>query len=146
LPLGPVVVGLGLWWLMAPDPRFANALFWLLPVAALLGLVATAERGGIGRVPAAGWLGLALIANLHLGIWAVRHARTLGDISFGGWKPILPAAYTDRVTESGLVVHTFRYDPQELIWDGPLPATPDFNPKLRLRDPEHRAAGFTVRP
>ncbi len=139
----PLATGLHFWWFTAPDPRFAHAQPWLLPLAALLLLAAVAAPRLARPLPPVVFLVLAVVVHLHFALWVVRHPERLTDVSRAGWQPILPAGFTPRPTASGLVVHTYRYHPDELIWDGPRPATPDYNPRLRLRDPDRPELGFT---
>jgi hypothetical protein len=145
LPVVPLVTGLAFWWCTAPDPRFANALIWLLPVVALVALAAAVRARWAWRLGGAMLVLVVVATNLHFVIWVARYAEKWGDISTTGWRPVLPAGYTDRMTDSGLVVHTYRYHPAELIWDGPRPATPEFNPRLRLRVPDQPDFGFMVK-
>jgi hypothetical protein len=144
-PLAPIFSGLVFWWFTAPDPRFANALLWLLPIGALAALAATSEARLRYRPSAPVLVALAILANLHFGNWIIRHPASLRDFSTTGWQPVLPAGYTPRATASGLIVNTYQYRPEQLIWDGPRPATPDYNPRLRLRVPDQPEFGFTVR-
>jgi len=139
----PLATGLLFWWFTAPDPRFAHAQPSLLPLAALLLLAAVAAPRLARPLPPVVLLALAVAVHLHFALWVVRHPERLADISRAGWQLILPAGFTPRHTASGLVVHTYRYHPDELIWDGPRPATPDYNPRLRLRDPDRPELGFT---
>jgi hypothetical protein len=141
----PVGTGLIFWWITAPDPRFANALLWLLPIAALIALAANVRARLVFRPSASVVVVLIVLCNAHFALWVVRHPESLRDISWVGWQPVLPPGFTPRATASGLRVNTYRYNPKELIWDGPRPATPDFNPRLRLRVPDKPEFGYTTR-
>ena len=144
-PVVPIAAGIIFWWFTAPDPRFANAQLWLLPIAALLALTAIADARLDYRPSATVIAALVLLTNTHFLHAVVRHPERLRDISVAGWQPVLPPGFTPRPTTSELVVNTYRYSPEELIWDGPRPATPDFNPRLRLRVPDQPEFGFTTR-
>ncbi|HEY5227016.1 MAG TPA: hypothetical protein VIJ19_00675, partial [Opitutaceae bacterium] len=142
--LAPVAAGLAFWAVTAPDIRFANALIWLLAAGAALALMgAAAQRWqqGVGVLV----LLVALACNGEFIAWGTGHLSSLRDISLSGWQPILPSSYVARRTASGMVVLYYTGAPDGLIWDGPIPATPDFNPALAFRDPQRPGAGFRVK-
>jgi hypothetical protein len=145
VPVVPLATGLIFWWFTAPDPRFANATFWLLPVAGLVGLVAVIGDRFSLRPGVVVWCLVVTVSNLHFARWVGQNSGRLFEVATTGWEPLLPPGFTPRVTDGGLVVNTYRYHPSELIWDGPRPATPDFNSRLRLRVPDRPEFGFTVK-
>jgi hypothetical protein len=145
LPIAPVLAGLAFWLFTAPDPRFANALVWLLAAASVLAFIRAAARRLTPRRGALVVLAAALAANAHFALWSAAHAPSLREVSLRGWQPLIAPRFTPVRTYSGLVVFTYTYTADGLIWDGPLPATPEFNPRLALRVPGAPQDGFTLR-
>lgn len=140
----PLVAGLVFWFLTAPELRFASAMFLLLPVTALLLLLAVAQNRMKPKL-FAGLVGLVLVAgNLHLFHFIYQNSWVLRWVAKSGWENITQVAIEEKVTKSGLHVFTPREGDQ--CWDTKLICTPNFNRNLRQRDPEHLEAGFTVRP
>jgi hypothetical protein len=145
LLLVPVVAGLGFCMALAPDPRFANALPWLLPATlalVFLGAVGQWRPRYLG-VPLI--LTVAVILNGEFAGWGVVHRRELREVTLTGWQPMWPSFFVPRRTDSGVLVLTYTQLVDGLIWDGPIPATPEFNPALCYRDPRHESAGFKVK-
>jgi hypothetical protein len=83
-----------------------------------------------------------LVVNLRLILSVVENFSSIQDISTSGWEPIKARPLARKETSSGLVV----FIPQrtDQCWDAPLPCTPYFNDRLRLRIPGNLASGFTV--
>jgi hypothetical protein len=138
----PVVIGLLFWFFTAPDPRFAQALFWCLSLSsAVLFLCAVQpllQKRGFMVVMCV----VFIIANLHFIRNAVLMRYSLKEISSSGWHSIMTVPLIQKTTSSGLVVFTPKQGGS--CWDSPLPCTPYFNPNLRLRIPGKLASGFTV--
>jgi hypothetical protein len=76
-------------------------------------------------------------------LWAASNPRALLDISTTGWRPEFSPNFSPRRTLSGLTVYSFWLD--RPIWNGPIPATPEFNPRLALRVPGKLESGFMVK-
>jgi hypothetical protein len=85
LPLG---VGLVVWFILAPDPRFAHALFWLASIGASMVLLATlwplvSPKWFIAIVAM-----VFMIANGRLGMHLVQNVSRYEDISTTGPYPL----------------------------------------------------------
>jgi hypothetical protein len=134
----PPVVGLLYWFFTAPDPRFATALFFILCTCSLV-LLLLSVRNMTGRRVYLVLLCIAFtVANCHL----PKYLKNSNVISLSGWHPVRNVPLDIRVTSSGLSVYTPRLGYQ--CWDSPLPSTPRFEPRLRLRTPGRMASGFTI--
>jgi hypothetical protein len=143
LLLLPIVAGLIYWFVMAPDPRYAGALFWLFALGSVLVCLSHVHYLFPKRLFAFVACMLFLGMELLLIRSFFRHPDLFTDISTIGFYPIATAPMVQKSTHSGLVVYT----PQaadDRCWDAPLPCTPYFNPNLRLRDTD-LASGFTVK-
>jgi hypothetical protein len=119
------------WLIVAPQPRFGNALFWLAAGAVIANACRLMDRHGV-RVVAI----VLVVALFGLGVNVIRFVlewhRDAG--------PVRHAVVEVRTTDSGLPVYTPVGDAR--VWDAPLPCTPYFNPKLRLRVAGDVARGF----
>ncbi|MCC6156764.1 MAG: hypothetical protein IT350_01840 [Deltaproteobacteria bacterium] len=123
------------WYVMAPDPRFAAAMFWVLGAIGVLMISGsepeTPQRTGMAVGVIAGAVGILIITHvftpgLHVGV------RTLPDVKI-----------EMKSTASGLEVVL---PPDELCWNGPLLCMPRLDIRLRLRRAENLGAGFSARP
>ncbi len=133
LPALPILVA---WFFNAPDPRFALAPLWLLPIA----LVAWALPSADGRRPdgnaktgAIASASLAVVLLLTVGL--VAHKGVFWPIVSNGsgplgTEPVPGAAVVPFVTKSGLQI--YRPAHGELCWRVLL-CTPKPDPHLRLR-------------
>ena len=136
------MVGLAFWFFTSPDPRFANALFFLLAYGAAL-LVLCALLPLLSRRGFAVVLVVILVAaNFFLVKYAIGR-YSYKDISLSGWQPETTVPLVEKWTTSGLGVYT-PADGGDQCWDAPLPCTPYFNQDLRLRVPGDLGAGFMV--
>lgn len=141
----PMMLGLAYWFVTAPDPRFAHALFWLLPLSSALLLLSSVRATLSRRALLVAICVVFVLANLHLARLAVSRRGAIKDISVSGWCPVKEVPLIKKVTRSGLVVYTPEGTPgKDQCWDSPIPSTPYFNPDLRLRTPGNMAAGFIV--
>lgn len=145
LLLLPVVTGLGFSMALAPDPRFANALPWLLPATLALVFLGAVGQWRPRYLGAPLILTVAVLLNGEFVGWGVAHRRELREITLTGWQPMWPSFFVPRRTDSGVLVFTYTQLVDGLIWDGPIPATPEFNPALRYRNPRDESAGFSVK-
>ncbi|MEP6893734.1 MAG: hypothetical protein ABI927_08150, partial [Gaiellaceae bacterium] len=145
LPALPMLV---IWFVNAPDPRFALAPLWLLPI----GLVAWAlpERGerrwqSTTKTGALAYFGLAcaLLVSValvgHKGVYRPIVSNGTGAL---GTEPVPGAAVVPFITRSGLEIS--QPASGELCWRVFL-CTPHPNPDLRLRGVGIRD-GFSVEP
>jgi hypothetical protein len=137
----PSSVGLGFWFLTAPDPRFAQATLWIFALNILLFPFLTG--GGFSRsMGLLAVLLLTLVAAFEIGIGVVRLAKERKRLpnSVGGKVDLL-----ERRTDSGLTV----WVPKSVYEPGfaQLISTPPdrFNSRLELRGPTLRD-GFRIRP
>lgn len=129
LGLLPVLAGLAFWFYLAPDTRFADGLFWLLPLAVFICYLANetsieARRNMLLLATFVMCLPLALSASPVL--------TQIVNFSDCGWRPIKKAPLIERVTAQGLKFYIPRESNQQ-GWDSPLPGTPYFDPTLQLR-------------
>jgi hypothetical protein len=128
--LVPTVLTLMLWFFAAPDPRFAYAPLWLLPIVFL------ASRPIDHRL-AAVCTYIAVAAVVIGGAW--RPVTSPGDGPFGSFEPPTPAVLTSR-TATGLIVRRPVRD--DRCWRVPLCA-PSVKARLRLRGKDV-ASGFRM--
>jgi hypothetical protein len=140
--LAPVLFGLIYWFITAPDPRFANALFSCLSLSTTL-LLLTAIQPLVQKYVFVAIICVGtIVANVHSFDEIVKHQRDFQKISAAGWYPVKTVPLVKKTTVSGLVVSIPAKD--DRTWDSPLPAAPNFNPSLRLRVPGQLSSGFTV--
>jgi hypothetical protein len=138
----PSVIGLLYWFFTAPNPRFANALFFITLISFGLLLLSSVWLPSRRRTAYMVTCLVFLASNLNIASYVVKHKWAVKSISFSGFHPVKKVPLVRRVTLSGLVVYTPKTGDQ--CWDSPLPSTPYFNPRLRLRNPKSMASGFTV--
>ena len=145
--LPPVLTGLAYWFVTAPDPRFAHALFGCLTLSGVVLLLSTSQPLLSKRRWAVVMAGLFLVANLHVFSAAIKAGSTVKNISLSGWWPVPTVPLTQRTTASGLVIFTPENPASNQCWDSPLPCAPSvrFNPDLGLRISGKLASGFSVR-
>jgi hypothetical protein len=142
LLLAPVIVGLAYWFLTAPDPRFAHALFFCFAIAAALIFLGSVQPLTSSRAFAIILCAVLALTYRGLARQAIRERATLAQISVDGWQPLPTARLIARTTTSGLPILTPAKGDQ--CWDAPLPCTPYFRADLRERVPGRLASGFTV--
>ena len=154
----PLLVSITVWFLAAPAPRYAMAIFWiaaaLISAGALDGSPRLKDRGQVIRV-------LTFIAVLGVTPLVVMplvdpHPRIRRQSALrrmlwsdfllpGGdsWFYTAPLKATGRlvVTETGLRVTV----PDNRCWDIPPPCTPNPAPNVWLREPNDLQSGFVVR-
>jgi hypothetical protein len=148
VPWAVSAVGLACWFLMAPDPRFAEGILFgvaLLPSSAALLRLVPAPLPTRRVVPVA-----VAAALLVLGaVGAIEGLRTAKGISHRpGWiappAPTVPPVETRR-TRSGLEIQVPLNG--DRCWDAPLPCTPFFREDLAAqRDSRGRFRSFTLQP
>lgn len=139
----PIIVSLIFWFFTAPDPRFANASFMLLPVTSVVLLLNLIQNRMNRKVFMVIVCAVFIISNLQLLWFAYLNRWTLLDVSTSGFQPVRQVALEEKVTECGL--HLFLPVSGDQCWDARLPCTPHFKKALCLREPPDMAAGFWVR-
>lgn len=140
VPWATAAGGVALWFLLAPDPRFAIG--YLLAVGAVpLAFAATrtrlASRRGVREAIAAVAVGL----SVHLAsCWGLRDVllRDHTDVPLAAWPPLPLSRTTVRTTASGLVVRVPVEGDQ--CWNAPIPCAPTLDPRLAYD------GGFVKRP
>jgi hypothetical protein len=140
----PILLGLIYWFITAPDPRFANAIFWLLPIGTAMVLLACLYRVLDRRVFLVIVCFIFIIVNVRISMNVFADRNSFKQISLSGWYPVPIVPIIEERTNSGLIL----YEPEkgDQAWDAPLPNTPRFNADLRLIIPGNLASGFTVKP
>jgi hypothetical protein len=129
--LAPVMLTLVLWFVFAPNPRFAYGPIWLVPI---LLLACRPPSRGIAIF----FTGVVLAAVVIGDAW--RPVTKHGDGPLGSFDPPTPAVAAFR-TDSGLIVNYPLGD--DRCWRVLL-CTPSPNPHLRLRGRDI-ASGFRAR-
>ena len=120
----PVVVSLVMWFFTAPEPRYLGSITWLLPLAVPLSLLSEAS------LLSSGLIGLSLCVNY----------AALGNLRYNtqwAWKKRAPGFPEIRKVELKEVDNTFGihlYHPKagDQVFDAPLPAARENQPKLKL--------------
>jgi hypothetical protein len=135
----PVVAGILYWFFTAPDPRFAHALFLLLPFSAFLILMSCLYEL-TGNT-------LALVLNIGIFLICMFYLFPINELNlmanFPAYQAIPSSALVEKKTDSGLVIYVPVKGDQ--CWDSPLPCTPYFVAELRVRVPGKITSGFTQR-
>jgi len=133
-----VVPALGVllfWFVTAPDPRFAGALFWYMAAGSLS--VAGARTCSSRKALTVS--GLSLMVTILLTLPRSKIIRPGPD---GGFYPIPQVQVHTFKTNSGLTL--FVPNNGDQCWDAPLPCTPYPNSNLRLRTDGNIAAGVAM--
>lgn len=126
----PILIGLTFWFLLAPDVRFANSLFWILPVAGTITLFKILGKSGklqIGII-----LFAFIVINANSAYFLVRNPMILVSFPRQGFAPIPVANLIQKKTLSGLKI--FSPSEGQQCWNSKLPCTPYFNPELNFTD------------
>lgn len=139
LLLLPVTGGLVFWFFTAPDPRFAHAIFLILPLAAAAPLIAKFNSLHLKR---AALITLSVIVSFPYLLWIFLDPINLWRISNVGFQPVRSVRLVEKTTLSGLSIYAPKRGDQ--CWDSPLPCTPYFNEHLRVRGSDLRS-GFSVK-
>ena len=131
------VLGVALWWTLAPDTRFAGPLLWA--TAGLLTLAATSAL----RPALDGAARVALVA----GVLAVAYGAFLPSVPLFTWRRDLPPLRHDQGAATARLQsgETVRLSSNNLCWDPPC-AWPPLDPALRLRRPGDWSSGLTIAP
>lgn len=129
LLFAPPLLGLGFWFLSSPDPRFAGACFWLLPV---IGWVL------VLRAPAARESEFTLARVLVLSFTGVMLLLSPPGWQPGGFEPLPPPQTHAFRTDWGLELQVGS------CWDAPPPCSEIANRHLRWREEGQPSRGFRV--
>lgn len=133
----PCVVGIAVWFLTAPDPRFVFILFWIL-AATLVGAIRTGtpfKERVLRHTVAVTTLALAVAA-------IVQRPPLIGPGPDHGFHPMPVPDVVEGFTESGLKIYLPAVKDQ--TWDAPLPCAPFLTPGLKLRVPGNLSRGFEI--
>jgi hypothetical protein len=127
----PVISGLIFWFFSAPDVRFANALFWILPVSLGFVLIRMLEASGSVQPGRIAYFFLFL-GGLTLAWMVFKDPHPFLRISKTGFEPIPMGQLTIQRTNAGLEILTPIQD--DRCWDSKIPCTPMFNDQLIFID------------
>ena len=148
LVLVPWAVGAIYWVVMAPAPHFAASTFFVMAAGVA---VLTVERFRVAlstvalRIICCWGVSLScMVALVLLAHYLFHNGLFVGPGSDKGFHPAPAPEVKARTTESGLVVYVPKNESSHQCWDAPLPCTPYFNPRLRLRKPGNLASGFAA--
>ena len=126
----PILAGLIYWFDLAPNPRFAIALFWIFPISVMTviaKILEASQRFKKGLI-----LALMLLLNASI-LWSfAQRPKLFTRISTTGYMSIPIANLREKTTRSGLDVLTPIKGDQ--CWDSKLPCTPYFNSELNFVD------------
>ena len=118
----PMLLSLIYWFITAPDPRFANAIFWLLPIGSAMVLLACLYRVFDRRIFLAALCIVFIVVNLELAKNIFTDRNSFRQFSLSGWYPVPTVPIVEKSTNSGLIVYLPKKGDQ--AWDAPLPSTP----------------------
>jgi hypothetical protein len=127
------LLGMIFWFIAAPDPRFAGAVFWVMAAAAVTLTTRSFEIAARRLITC---LVTVLIFSLSIAPvdFLTEWRRDYGAIR---------SAETEKhLTTSGLEIRVPRNDAR--CWNAPLPCTPYFDPRLRQRVPGDLSKGFIL--
>lgn len=136
----PPILGLAFWFFTVPQPRFATAFFFLLPVSTAYPLLQLARfRWKFANLA----LMLALFLSIHAILldWLVERSPVFEIFPDLGYASATVAPLVEKKTASGLSVWVPASGDQ--CWDSPLPSTPYLDPRLRMRGDSIRS-GFAI--
>lgn len=139
----PPIAAIISWFVLAPNPRFAGATFWIIAVVMLVFAVERLiQRFQLDHAAVLLYYGLFVtlflyVAPLRNPLWIMPLAENKD-----GLAPTPSYPYETRVTDSGLSVHVPTY--HDWCWNTPLPCTPFFRSDLRLRESGNLGKGFIL--
>ncbi len=133
----PPVAALTMWFLAAPEPRFAGAAFWCFGAGGVV-LCLTQKGRSVNAVVAR--LVVLLVAAGLLILYRNDNKFLEPGIQQGYHPPPPTPVMVERTTRSGLTVYVPKQGNQ--CWDAPLPCVRVFRPGLRLRNPDDIRKGF----
>ena len=138
--LTPPVIALIAWFIMSPDPRYAAALFWLLPA----GVIALAFSHVISPILLEIIAAVALCAVISTGGLARYAMLPIPPGPEGGLYPLPVVPLHIVTTLSQLRLYVPVYGDQ--VWDALLPSTPYPSVLLQRRCAQTLRCGFRVTP
>lgn len=138
----PSIVALIYWFFTAPNPRFAHAIFFLASISSILLFLSSIQDTIRARMFITTICIVFLVGNVHFVQFTFHQRGLIKLVSTSGWHAVKEVPLDRKVTSSGLTVYTPKTGDQ--CWDSPLPSTPHFNDRLRLRNPANMSSGFTV--
>jgi hypothetical protein len=124
----PVWIGLIFWFGVAPDPRFANALFWILPIATMIVVVKILEASQ--KIKSGIVLAMFIIINANVIWFLISNPQVFTAIPNDGYAPLPKVRLVEKITRSSAVIWTPLNGNQ--CWDSRIPCTPDFNKNLNF--------------
>jgi len=130
----PIIASLIFWFIIAPLPRYAGAMFWIMAILPYILFITLSNNYTVRR-------NLVLIALFLfiVPLWSVRHK--FDDVSLLDFMPIPKVKLVKKTTSHGIDIYTAE---KNVCWDSPLPSTPSFNKNLRLIGND-LSSGFTVK-
>jgi len=141
--IAPLIAGLIFWFLTAPDPRFANAIFMLLPVAGHVAFLNQIKQISSRNIFIAAICIFLAAECFGITYFFYQNQWMLLRVSLNGWQNDAKPKLAEKVTKYGLRVFTPLPLPGiDQCFDAPLPCTPYFNEKLRLRRSGDLSSGF----
>ena len=126
----PIWIGIIFWFGLAPDPRFANALFWILPIATIIVIVKIIEASQ--KIKSGIILAMFVIINANVIWFFVNNPQVFTSLPADGYAPLPKVRLVEKITLSGAVIWNPLNGNQ--CWDSRIPCTPDFNKNLNFMD------------
>lgn len=143
----PPIMGLVVWFIVSPEPRYIASSLWILAAAVLSIALRTARHTGrlIACVVAMAMLPIAyrmLVLKFNPESGPIRQAIFIPAGPDHGFHPIPVVTVRPIRLQWGLIV--YMPNPPGPCWDAPLPSTPSLNNRLSLRIPGELESGFVV--
>ena len=126
----PIWIGLIFWFGLAPDPRFANALFWILPIATMFIIAKIFEASQ--KLKSGIVLAMFVIINANVIWFLVNNPQVFTSLPPDGYALLPKVRLVEKTTLSGVEIWTPLNGNQ--CWDSRIPCTPDFNKNLNFID------------
>ncbi|CAK8713603.1 MAG: hypothetical protein CDV28_102219 [Candidatus Electronema aureum] len=139
----PPAIGLLFWFFTAPDPRFAQGLFFLLPISSALFMLYLTRELLKRTTYIITICILFLFCSFNLIRFMVNNMSTFRQISMIGWQNIKNVEIERKITKHGVVIFKPLHGDQ--CWDSPIPCTPYFNEELRMRNHKVVSSGFSIK-
>lgn len=136
----PCVAGLVVWFVSAPDIRFAQGEIWVLAATVAASALASWSKGKQRRTNALAALVIFVLAGLAVGPTTLWFQFYNPLFSSHPYDLFPPTPLLTRETTSGLKVIVPAVGNQ--WWNAPLPCTPYFSSNLELRRPPSLRSGF----
>ena len=127
----PILISLLFWFGLAPDPRFANALFWMLPISMII-IIITKILGLSPRIRIGMIAVMFLMLNADIALFFVQNPRTFPNIPVNGFMQIPSIKLTKNTTLSG--TNIWIPSKGNRCWDSKIPCTPYFDETLNFKN------------